>query len=139
MREYWKAPELTAQVMQGGRIHTNDIGYIDSEGFIYNLGRQGDVINVGGLKVAPTEVEAVALWYDAVADCICVPVDDRISGKAVKLFVVLKPGTVLDGRALRSHLMKHLENYKVPKYIEEIDEVPRTFNGKIDRKRLLTS
>lgn len=138
MQGYWKAPELTAQVMQGGRIHTNDIGYIDSEGFIYNLGRQGDVINVGGLKVAPTEVEAVALWYDAVADCICVPVDDRISGKAVKLCVVLKPGTVLDRRALRSHLMKHLENYKVPKYIEEIDEVPRTFNGKIDRKRLLT-
>lgn len=139
MREYWKAPDLTAQVMQGGRVYTNDIGYIDSEGFIYNLGRQGDVINVGGLKVAPTEVEEVALWYDGVTDCICVPVDDQISGKAVKLCVVLKPGTVLDGRALRSHLAKHLENYKVPKYIEEINEVPRTFNGKIDRKRLLTS
>lgn len=137
MQGYWKAPELTAQVMQEGRIHTNDIGYIDSEGFIYNFGRQGDVINVGGLKVAPTEVEAVALWYDAVADCICVPVDDPISGKAVKLCVVLKPGMALDGRGLRSHMMEHLENYKVPKYIEEISEVPRTFNGKIDRKKLL--
>lgn len=137
MREYWKAPELTAQVMEGDRVHTNDIGYIDSEGFIYNLGRQGDVINVGRLKVAPTEVEEVALWYDAVADCICVPVDDPISGKAVKLCIVLKPGMALDGRGLRSHMMEHLENYKVPKYIEEISEVPRTFNGKIDRKKLL--
>ena len=139
MRGYWKEPELTAQVMQNGRVYTNDIGYIDEEGFVYNLGRQGDVINVGGLKVAPTEVEEVALWYETVTDCICVPVDDRISGKAVKLCVVLKSGAAFDGRALRSHLMEHLENYKVPKYIEKIDEVPRTFNGKIDRKKLVTS
>lgn len=139
MKGYWKAPELTAQVLKDGWVHTSDIGYMDAEGFIYNLGRQGDVINVGGLKVAPTEVEEVALWHEDVEDCICVPVDDRILGKAIRLCVVLKPGATLDGRSIRNHLMKHLENYKLPKYIDEISEVPRMFNGKIDRKRLVNA
>lgn len=134
MQGYWNAPELTAEVLRDGMVCTNDIGYIDEEGFIYILGRQGDVINVGGLKVAPTEVEEFVLAYPAVADCVCVPVDDAISGKAVKLCVVLKPGQTLDSRQMRSYLMERLENFKVPKYIVPIDVVPRTYNGKLDRK-----
>ena len=134
MKGYWNAPELTAQVMHGGLVCTSDIGYIDAEGFIYILGRNGDVINVGGLKVAPMEVEEKALGYPGLEDCVCVPVDDRVSGKAVKLCVVLKTGEAFDVRGLRSYLMAHLENYKVPKYIVEIGEVPRTYNGKADRK-----
>lgn len=135
MQGYWNAPELTAEVMRDGMVCTNDIGYIDDEGFIYILGRQGDVINVGGLKVAPTEVEELVLAYPAVADCICVPMDDAISGKAVKLCVVLKQGASLNTKELRSFLTEHLENYKVPKRIVSIDVVPRTYNGKLDRKR----
>ena len=134
MKEYWKAPELTAQVMVKDMICTSDIGYIDSEGFIYILGRQGDVINVGGLKVAPAEVEDAALRHPSVAECICVPVDDKITGKAVKLCVVVKQGSGLDTKELRSYLSTRLENFKLPKYIVEIDAVPRTYNGKLDRK-----
>lgn len=134
MRGYWNAPALTEKVMHGGVVCTSDIGYIDAEGFIYILGRNGDVINVGGLKVAPTEVEEKALGYPGLEDCVCVPVDDKVSGKAVKLCVVLKRGEVFDARGLRRYLMAHLENYKVPKYIVEIGEVPRTYNGKVDRK-----
>lgn len=138
MRGYWNAPELTAEVMRNGIVYTNDIGYIDEEGFIYILGRKGDVINVGGLKVAPNEVEEQALTYPAVADCICVPMDDEITGKAVKLCVVLKQGETLNVRELRRYLMDHLENFKVPKRIVEIDTVPRTYNGKLDRKAAVT-
>lgn len=137
MKGYWNAPELTAEVMHDGMVCTNDLGYIDEEGFIYILGRQGDVINVGGLKVAPTEVEEIALSYPTVADCICLPMDDAISGKAVKLCVVPKQGEVLNARELREYLMRHLENYKVPKRIVTIDAVPRTYNGKSDRKTAL--
>lgn len=134
MKGYWNAPELTEEVMHDGMVCTNDIGYIDDEGFVYMIGRQGDVINVGGLKVAPTEVEDIVLTFPGVEDCICIPMDDPISGKAVKLCVMPKPDETLDHNALRLHLREHLENFKVPKRIVQIDTVPRTYNGKPDRK-----
>lgn len=137
MKGYWREPELTNQVLQNGIVYTSDIGYIDSDGFIYVMGRKGDVINVGGLKVSPTEVEAAALGYDDINDCICVPVEDKITGNAVKLCVVLKPGVSLDPRRIRNYLKSRIENYKLPKYIETIEKVPRTYNGKIDRKKLI--
>lgn len=136
MKGYWQDPELTSQVLKGNIVYTSDIGYIDSENFIYVIGRKGDVINVGGLKVAPTEVEAVALGLELIDDCICVPIDDTISGKAIKLCVVVKKGKTFDPLVIKKYLREHLENYKVPKYIEVIDKVPRTYNGKIDRKQL---
>ena len=137
MKGYWDDPDMTRDVLKDGIVYTSDIGYIDSDGFVYVIGRKGDVINVGGLKVAPTEVEAVALGYDGIDDCICAPVEDKITGKAVKLAVVLKPGIALDVKSIRSYLAKRLETYKIPKYIVTIDQVPRTYNGKIDRKQAI--
>lgn len=134
MKGYWNAPELTAQVMHDGMVCSNDVGYIDEDGFVYLLGRQGDVINVGGLKVAPADVEEMALNHPSIEDCVCIPVDDLISGKAAKLCVVLKPGEALDVKGIRSHLMAHLENFKLPKYIVAVDELPKLYNGKLDRK-----
>ena len=132
MKGYVNDPEATAQVLVDGIVYTNDIGYIDENGFIYISGRKGDVINVGGLKVAPTEVESAALAFEGMDDCICIGVDDPISGKALKLLVVM--AEEMDVRALRSFLMGKLENYKVPMQYEQVDKVARTFNGKLDRK-----
>ena len=136
MKGYLNDPVTTAQVLRNGIVYTNDLGYIDDQGFIYIVGRKGDVINVGGRKVAPAEVEEKALAYPGISDCICVPVQDKITGMAVKLLVVLgeKPQD-FQAAALREFLSQSLENYKVPKSIEIIDQVPRTYNGKIDRKK----
>ncbi len=134
MKGYVNAPELTREVLQNGIVYTNDMGYIDDEGFVYIVGRQGDVINVGGLKVAPTEVEEAALAYDGVDDCICLGIDDEITGKALKLLVVMHDGIELDPRKLRLFLSSKLDAHKVPKFFEVVDHIKKTYNGKLDRK-----
>ena len=135
MKGYYHAPELTADVLRGGVVYTNDIGYIGEHGFVYIIGRKGDVINVGGLKVAPNEVEEVVLAFDGIRDCICVPMADAVSGQTVRLWVVPEDAAKFDRRALVRFLGTRLEKYKIPTVIDLTDEVPRTYNGKIDRKR----
>jgi len=133
---YWNEPELTKQTIINGTIYMSDLGYIDSEGNLYLVGRRDDVINVGGLKIAPTEVEDVAMRHESVNECVCVPCEDETFGICVKMYVKLNEGYVLDAGALSKHIEENLEKYKVPRYIETISEIPRTFNGKIDRKKL---
>ncbi len=134
MKGYVNDPEETKKVLRDGVVYTNDIGYIDENGFIYIIGRKGDVINVGGLKVAPAEVESATLEYEGIDDCICIGVDDAITGKKLKLLVVVHEQTEFDPRALRSFLATKLEGHKVPSLYEQVEQVARTYNGKLDRK-----
>ncbi len=136
MKGYYKEPEITAEVLNGANIYTNDLGYIGEDGLVYLLGRQGDVINMGGIKVAPTEIEEVVMKHPMIKDCACIPVPDEITGEAVKLFVALKEGYEFDQKELSKFMLQKLESIKVPKIFEVIDEIPRTFNGKIIRKQL---
>ena len=139
MKCYFKAPKLTAEATGGGSeyIYTKDLGYIDEEGYIYMLGRKDDVINYGGIKIAPEEIESIAVKYDAVDDCACVPVDDPLTGQAPKLFISLASGCDYDQKAFKAFLAERLDASKQPKYIEIIDSIPRTFNGKIKRNLLM--
>lgn len=134
MKGYWKAPEITSQVKENGYIYTNDIGYFDEEGFLYVIGRKNDTINVGGLKVEPTEVEEAAFLTGDIHECICVAVDDGITDSALKLLVVMKEGKKFDKKRIAGFLQKSLDAYKIPKIIEEINEVPKNYVGKPDRK-----
>ena len=136
MKEYFKAPELTAQATDGEYIYTKDLGYIDNEGFVYMLGRKDDVINFGGVKISPEEIESQVIKSSMVRDCACVPVDDPLTGQAPKLFIALEPDTEYDAKAFKSFLAEVLDANKQPKYIEVIDQIPRTFNGKIKRNEL---
>ncbi|MDC7290326.1 acyl--CoA ligase [Blautia schinkii] len=134
MLGYYEDQEETDKVMSGPYIYTNDIAYMEGEN-VYLLGRKGDVINVGGNKVSPGEVEEAAKQYSGVADCACVPAKDKIQGEVPKLYIVTdKP---VDKAQLSIFLSGKLEPYKLPKHIVEIDEIPKTFNGKIKRKELV--
>lgn len=133
---YWNEPEMTANTIKDGVIYMTDLGYIDN-GYLYLVGRRDDVINVGGLKIAPTEVEDVALRHPMVDECVCIPYEDRMAGRVVKMLVKVNDGYELDAAELSAYLLEKLEAYKVPKYIEAVDEIYRTFNGKIDRKRII--
>ncbi|MDO4608876.1 MAG: hypothetical protein Q4B40_06770 [Clostridia bacterium] len=73
---------------------------------------------------------------DTIADCGCIPVEDKAKGQVPKLFVQLKSGATFDPIKIREFLSAHLEPYKVPLYIEQIDKIPRSFNGKLLRKDL---
>jgi acyl-CoA synthetase (AMP-forming)/AMP-acid ligase II len=134
MSGYVGDPERTATVLSDGVVYTSDIGHIDEKGMLHLSGREDDVINVGGFKVAPTEVEDAAMAFPDIQDCICISVEHKIMGRALKLLVVMKDGRVLNKRALAQFLKNKLETYKIPTLYEQTETVKRTFNGKLDRK-----
>ena len=134
MSGYVGDPELTNSVLIDDTIYTQDVGRLDDEGMLHLAGREGDVINVGGFKVAPTEVENVAMEIPEIIDCICVASNHPVVGTALKLLVVLENGTPLDKKKIARYIKSKLESYKVPLAYEQIDAVRRTYNGKVDRK-----
>jgi acyl-coenzyme A synthetase/AMP-(fatty) acid ligase len=134
MSGYVNDPELTATVLRNDTIFTADMGHIDEEGMLRLEGRQGDVINVGGYKVAPTEVEDAALSLHEIKDCICIAVDHPVTGQALKLLVVVAEGVCFNKRQIARALKDRLEVYKVPLLYEQVEKIQRTYNGKINRK-----
>ena len=134
MSGYIGDPELTATVLRGDTVYMSDYGSIDEEGMLHIGGRESEVINVGGYKVAPTEVEDVAMSIEGIRDCICISAEHRIMGKAVKLLVVMKEGVVFDKKTIARYIAARLEPYKVPQLYEQVDTIARTYNGKLDRK-----
>lgn len=139
MSGYVGDEERTATILRHDTIFTSDLGRIDERGRLHLRGREDDVINVGGFKVAPTEVEDVAMAHPDVSDCICISVAHPITGSALKLLVRLAPTAVrLDRRSLALHLCQHLEAYKVPMLYEQVENIERTFNGKLNRKAYKT-
>ena len=134
MSGYQGEPEQTHEVLRDGVLYTKDRGEIDEEGMLHILGRSDDIINVGGLKVAPSEVEEVALALPEIKECICISVPHNILGRALKLLVVLAVGQKFDKRSMAQQLGSKLESYKVPLYYEVVDTIARTANGKLDRK-----
>ena len=132
MKGYRNDGELTNSIMQNGIIYSQDLGYIDENGFVYTVGRDSDVINVGGLKIAPSEVEAVVLKLDDIKDCIVIESKNEIIGKTLKLLYV--SNVVIEARKFVKFLRKSLETYKIPAEYERVDKIQRTYNGKLDRK-----
>ena len=130
---------VNGQCSMVNTVYTSDMGMLDADGMLHLTGREDDVINVGGFKVAPTEVEDAALAFPDVEDCVCIPVDHIITGKALKLLVVMKDGKSLDRKALALHLKTRLEPYKIPMLYSQVEKVERTFNGKINRKHYIQS
>ena len=138
MSGYVGDPELTAKVLHDDTVFTSDVGILDEEGMLHLSGRASDVINVGGFKVSPIEVEEAAMASPMVSDCICISASHPVTGRALKLLVVTPPGQKLDKRTLARYLADRLEPYKVPMLYEQVDTIARTYNGKLDRKFYLT-
>ena len=137
MRGYYKEPSLTKEVLDDkGIVYTNDVGYRGDDGLVYLIGRKGDVINMGGIKIAPTEVEEAAAGHPMVRDCACIPVKDDLTGEAPLLCVAVNDGYGFDSAALYTYLKEKLESVKVPKKYLQVEDIPRTFNGKIIRREI---
>ncbi|MBO4483120.1 MAG: long-chain fatty acid--CoA ligase [Prevotella sp.] len=134
MTGYKDEPELTRSVLHDDTLFTADNGYIDEQGRLHILGRDDDTINTGGFKVAPSEVEDVALSMPDIDDCICISQPHPVLGNALALLVVLRNGAKLDKRAIALHLSTKLKRYQIPLTYKEVDKIQRTFNGKLNRK-----
>ena len=133
---YWKDEEETAKALINGGVYSNDEVYIDKDGDIILLGRRGDVINTAGNKVSPDEIEDVAKKHPLIMDCGCIGIPDPVKGTVPKIYIQMRKGKAFDPVAIRSYFAENLEPYKVPAVIEEIDTIPRSFNGKLLRRVL---
>lgn len=135
MTGYWNKPEATAQTLRGGWLLTGDMIYVE-DGYVFMLGRADDIINVGGEKVSPIEVENAAGEYEDLTECACIGVPDPegVLGFVPALFVVPKSG--FSERELSAFLAQKLERYKIPAVYVKLVELPRNKMQKIDRKAL---
>ncbi len=132
MSGYWDDAKSTQQTIKDDTIVTSDVGSIDQCGRLQLKGRNDDVLNIGGYKVNPVEVENVALSFIGVKDCICISAPHPIIGCVLKLLVVPQDG--YNRKDLAIFLKNKLEAYKVPSMYGEVSEIRRTYNGKLDRK-----
>ena len=134
MSGYIGAPQLTAQVLKDDEIHTSDIGTLDNQGMLRLQGRQDDVINVGGYKVNPSEVEDAVSGFASIADCICIPARHILLGTVPKLLYVPKPNKEVKPKDIADFLRGRIESYKIPLLYEAVEVIRHTYNGKLDRK-----
>lgn len=131
---YCGDPNETNRVLRDNKIFTKDKGTLDEKGRLQLAGREGDIINVGGFKINPVEVEDAAKAMPQIEDCICIPAPHPVLGTALRLLYVVKDGHTVEKKALAKHLASKLEGHKVPQLYTQIDKVERTYNGKLNRK-----
>lgn len=135
-REYYKMPEVTAKKLRGGWHHTEDLGFLDEEGFLYISDRKDDLIISNGEKVFPKEVEEVLFAHPGVLDAAVVGVPDRVKGQVVAAFVVTKAACELTSASLRRFCRERMASYKVPRYVQVVERIPRNPSGKTLRHTL---
>lgn len=136
MPGYWQQPEENAKAFTGdGYMRTGDIGIMDERGYTRIVDRKKDMILVSGFNVFPNELENVISLCPGVVECAAIGVPDEKQGEAIKVFVVKNDPTLTE-EGVAGHCRKHLTGYKLPKYIEFRDELPKTNVGKILRREL---
>lgn len=136
MAGYRNQPDETARALRDGWLHTGDMARMDEDGFFYVVDRKKEMINVGGLKVFPREVEEVLYRHPAVREAAAVGVPDPARGEVVKAFVTLKPGAQATEEELVAFCRQHLAPHKVPRSVEFRPELPKTLIGKVLRRAL---
>lgn len=119
-----------------GFMCSGDVGYVDDAGRLFVVGRDDEMIVSGGENVYPIEVEKTLAAHDDVAEAAVLGVDDEKFGQRLEAFVVLRPGASANPEDLKQHVREHLANFKVPRAITVLDELPRGTTGKISRKEL---
>ena len=136
-REYYRNDEATAGTWKDGWLYSGDLARLDEDGYLYIVGRKKDVIIRGGNNIHAVDVEAVLLEHPDVVEAAVVGIPHPVLGEDVAAVVVLSPGASDDGRrAARSTAPAALADYKVPRRIELVDELPRNATGKVLKARL---
>jgi crotonobetaine/carnitine-CoA ligase len=131
---YWDNPEAMLEVSRNFWFHTGDVGRFDEDGFLYFLGRSKEIIRKGGENISPAQLEGAILEFDKVEDAAVVAMPDPIFGDEIKACVVSRSRfTVAE---LHAHLGTRVPGFMLPRYLQFVDEIPRTETEKIKRKPL---
>ncbi len=137
MAAYWRSPDATREIIDSdGWLHTGDLGRVDDEGFITITGRKKELIISAGNNISPVEIESVLEAHPAVHEAAVIGVPDDVRGEVPRAFVVRREGTDLSAQELLGHCRKHLAEYKRPRSIEFVGDLPRSLLGKVLKRKL---
>ncbi len=136
LKGYFKSPEATEAAFRNGWFHTNDIGYRDKDGFFYIVDRKSDMIIRGGENIYPREIDEVLYQHPAVAAAATIGVPDDLYGEEVAAFIVLKDGLKVSEAELISYCTERVADYKCPKSIRIVAEIPKGPTGKLLKREL---
>lgn len=131
---YWGEPDLTREVLVDGWLHTGDLARVDAQGYIYLVDRKKDMIISGGFNVYPTEVEATLYQHPAVLEACVISVPDATWGESVKAVITLRPGSEASAAELIAHCRTRIADYKLPRSVDFVAELPKNASGKMARK-----
>ncbi|MEV4168476.1 AMP-binding protein [Nonomuraea sp. NPDC049709] len=140
MKGYWNHPEATAHAFRDGWYHTGDLGFRDSHGYIHHAGRIKDMVRRGGENISCAEVESVLARHPAVLSAALVPIPDELFGELPKAFLQLRPGhaaTPETANSVIEHARERLARFKIPAYVEFVEEFPLTPSARVEKRHLL--
>jgi long-chain acyl-CoA synthetase len=136
LKGYFKNPEATERAFRGGWFHTGDVGYRDHDGFFFIVDRKTDMIIRGGENIYPREIDEVLYQHPAVAAAATIGIPDPLYGEEVAAFIVLKDGMKANPEDLIAHCQKELADYKCPKTIRIVPDIPKGPTGKLLKREL---
>jgi acyl-CoA synthetase (AMP-forming)/AMP-acid ligase II len=136
MLGYWKDEAATREVLTDGWLKTGDTGYLDSDGFLFLVGRRSDIIKTGAHRVNPIEVEETIADIPGVVDTGVAAIDDNILGQSIAAYIVIAPEHDITIERIKAHCRERMAAYKVPKQVYFVDSLPRTASGKLRRIEL---
>ena len=133
---YHNKPAERAAVERAGFITSGDVGYLDTDGYLFLCDRKRDMVISGGVNIYPAEIEAVLMRMAGVKDCAVFGIPDSEFGEKLMAVVEAIDGSSVSEADVRAHLTRHLAGYKVPRHIEIGRDLPREDSGKIFKRRL---
>ena len=136
MKGYWNNLEATAETLRGGWLHTGDLGYMDSEGYVFITDREKDMIISGGANIYPRELDEVIVQHSAVAEAAVIGVPDSHWGESVKALVVLREGGHATEDEIIEFCRQRLASYKKPRTVEFLPGLPKNAYGKVLKREL---
>jgi acetyl-CoA synthetase len=133
---YWNAPEVTAEKVVDGWLHTGDLARQDDDGYFWFTSRADDLIISAGYRISPLEIEACLVGHPGVAQAAVIGIPDAVRGQAIKAFVVARPDAAPTTEELQTFVRERLAAYEYPREVEFVAELPVTVTGKIRRRAL---
>jgi amino acid adenylation domain-containing protein len=142
MQGYWELPDETNQILRPGPVpgervlYTGDLFRTDEDGFLYFVGRKDDMLKSRGEKVSPRELEDTLCQHPAISEAVVLGLPDPVLGQAIKAVVAVREGCEVSEREVLRHCAQRLEDFMVPQSVEVRTRLPRTPNGKIDKRTI---
>jgi fatty-acyl-CoA synthase len=137
MLGYYRAPEVTAETIdQEGWLYSGDLATMDDEGYVKIVGRKKDMLICGGFNVYPAEIEEYLFTHPKVQNASVIGVPDDVFGEVAAAYIIPREGETIDPQEIVDYCIGEIANFKVPRYVEIVDEFPMTQSGKVQKFRL---